>query len=267
MLVLCHKHGHARATMDGGATTATGAAAAAGGGGATDHTATTGAGGGVPLDAVMVESLLRSMGVTSWEPQVVPQLVEVYHRHVAKTLDVAQRVATHAASHTKGTVEDERRALVPEDVLVAQRMEPLMATHATSLPRHAAAEPRAVDAFYRVNERPLPEMPRAAAGVRLPPSKHQITDDNVEFVPQPKQARISGAGAGTGAGAGAAAGVGADASTGSRGYSALASGAAFAGMSLRAPPGKSPVLRGRASGRRGGGGAAPDDVDMEPLGL
>mmetsp|Transcript_39731 Transcript_39731/g.55164 ORF Transcript_39731/g.55164 Transcript_39731/m.55164 type:complete len:186 (-) Transcript_39731:8-565(-) len=64
----------------------------------------------VPIDAQIIEEMLRSMGITSWEPRVVNQIMELMHRYTSEVLREAQ-VYSEYSSKSVVDVDDVRIAV------------------------------------------------------------------------------------------------------------------------------------------------------------
>ncbi|KAF6162431.1 hypothetical protein GIB67_017319 [Kingdonia uniflora] len=58
---------------------------------------------GLPRDAKIVKSLLKSMGVEEYEPRVVHQFMELWYRYVVDVLTDAQLYSEHASKPTIDT--------------------------------------------------------------------------------------------------------------------------------------------------------------------
>eukprot|EP00736_Rhodelphis_marinus_P005846 Rmarinus@m.29646 len=117
-----------------------------------------------PLDAIVVEKILKSMGVNQYEPGVVPQLLEFIHRYTAEILEDAQVYADHAS----------REAIDAEDLKLA----------VSSRVNFSFAQPPPQDLLTELsmekNQIPLPFASDKAPGLRLPPLEYQLTTPNYQ---------------------------------------------------------------------------------------
>jgi transcription initiation factor TFIID subunit 9B len=57
----------------------------------------------LPMDAKIVKTILKSMGVQQYEPRVVHQFLELCHRYVVDVLSDAQLYSEHASKPTIDT--------------------------------------------------------------------------------------------------------------------------------------------------------------------
>ena len=196
----------------------------------------------VLADARFVASLLRSMGVRSYEPRVVTQLLELMHRFTAK-------VATDA----KDLAEFAEKPQIDEDDLALAVKEHIERNHAappTQSALRALADAR--------NAQPLPPLPDHVFGVHLPEggSGHLAVSN---FEREISSARGAGGG-GSGSGGGGGGGRGARAGDGSGGapdgWAQKAGGARGASSSSAAAmvDGKVAVMDLQGASKGGGGG-------------
>ena len=106
----------------------------------------------LPRDAQLVTAVLRSMGVTEYEPRVLHQLLEFLHRYCTEVFHEGHMYAEHAG----------RSELECGDVQLALRLKAAASqTGAASLIEWMARER---------NREPLPPAP-TSAGVQLPPQR------------------------------------------------------------------------------------------------
>ena len=106
----------------------------------------------LPRDAQLVTAVLRSMGVTEYEPRVLHQLLEFLHRYCTEVFHEGHMYAEHAG----------RSQIECEDVQLALRLKAAASqTGAASLIEWMARER---------NREPLPPAP-TSAGVQLPPQR------------------------------------------------------------------------------------------------
>ena len=106
----------------------------------------------LPRDAHLVIAVLRSMGVTEYDPHVLHQLLEFLHRYCTEIFHEGHQYAEHAG----------RSQLECEDVQLALRLKAAASqTGASSLIEWMARER---------NREPLPPAP-TSAGVQLPPQR------------------------------------------------------------------------------------------------
>lgn len=118
-----------------------------------------------PRDAKTVEAILKSMGVESYDPRVVCQLLELLHRYVSSILTDSREFSEHA----------EKSAIDIDDIRLAIRSK--CAFNFTQPPprdvtMRLAAERNAI---------PLPPVDQRA-GVALPPNDCQLTAQNYRVV-------------------------------------------------------------------------------------
>eukprot|EP00735_Rhodelphis_limneticus_P006407 TRINITY_DN18815_c0_g1::TRINITY_DN18815_c0_g1_i1::g.15198::m.15198 TRINITY_DN18815_c0_g1::TRINITY_DN18815_c0_g1_i1::g.15198 ORF type:complete len:146 (-),score=8.62,sp/Q9SYH2/TAF9_ARATH/61.29/7e-47,TFIID-31kDa/PF02291.10/1.9e-39,Bromo_TP/PF07524.8/0.00063,CENP-S/PF15630.1/0.0027,Histone/PF00125.19/0.15 TRINITY_DN18815_c0_g1_i1:466-876(-) len=117
-----------------------------------------------PYDATVVKNILRSMGVTEYEPRVVNQLLEFMYRYVAETLEDAQVYSEYA---TKTEIDLEYVKLA-----IQSRVN---FTFSQPPPRELLLE-----LASQKNSIPLPFASDKAPGLRLPPLEHQLTTPNYQ---------------------------------------------------------------------------------------
>ena len=198
----------------------------------------------VLADARFVASLLRSMGVRSYEPRVVTQLLELMHRFTAK-------VATDA----KDLAEFAEKPQIDEDDLALAVKEHIERNHAappTQSALRALADAR--------NAQPLPPLPDHVFGVHLPEggSGHLAVSNFEREISSARGA--GGGGSGSGSGGGGGGGRGARAGDGSGGapdgWAQKAGGARGASSSAAAAmvDGKVAVMDLQGASKGGGGG-------------
>ena len=116
----------------------------------------------LPRDAQLVTAVLRSMGVTEYEPRVLHQLLEFLHRYCTEVFHEGHQYAEHAG----------RSQLECEDVQLALRLKAAASqTGAASLIEWMARER---------NREPLPPAP-TSAGVQLPPQRMCLLKVNYQL--------------------------------------------------------------------------------------
>lgn len=119
-----------------------------------------------PRDAATVDEILRSMGVTDYEPGVLHQLLTFMHAHCAEVFSEGADYAAHAG----------RTAVECEDVRLACRLKSAEA-QVTSAPfLEWLARER--------NGQPLPAAPTSTSGIQLPPQKFCLLAANYDLVPR-----------------------------------------------------------------------------------
>lgn len=124
-----------------------------------------------PRDARTVEEILKSMGVESYDPRVVTQLLELEHRYISDVLRESHAL-TEFADKPAIDLEDVRLAIRSKCAFTFTQPPPREVT------MRLAAERNAV---------PLPAIDQRA-GVALPPPADQLTRQNYRVIASPKQA-------------------------------------------------------------------------------
>lgn len=122
-----------------------------------------------PRDAVILDQILRQMGVKEYNPRVLAQLLEFTHRYVYEILTDAQDYRDYAG-RKEIDMEDIRMATQTRDSYMLT--DPLPRELLLSMARHC-------------NSIPLPQIPERF-GVRLPEEKYCLTAANYDVVPDPK---------------------------------------------------------------------------------
>lgn len=123
-----------------------------------------------PRDAKTVEAILKSMGVESYDPRVVCQLLELLHRYVSSILTDSREFSEHA----------EKTAIDIDDIRLAIRSK--CAFNFTQPP------PRDVTMRLAAERNTIPLPPvDLRAGVALPPNDCQLTAQNYRVVVEAKQ--------------------------------------------------------------------------------
>lgn len=126
-----------------------------------------------PRDAQTVEAILTAMGVESYDPRVVNQLLELLYRYVSSVLQDSRLYSEHA----------DKPAIDAEDVKLAIR----------SRCNVAFTQPPSRDVTVRLaaerNAVPLPAVDRKA-GVALPDRQFQLTAQNYHVVVDPPRAAV-----------------------------------------------------------------------------
>lgn len=118
----------------------------------------------MPKDALVIMSILKDMGISEYEPNVVTQLLEFTYRYVTTTLEDARVYAQHAG----------KKAMDTEDVQLAVQMQ-LDKNFTTPPPRDLLME-----VARAKNTTPLP-MIKPHCGIRLPPDRYCMTACNYEL--------------------------------------------------------------------------------------
>ena len=124
---------------------------------------------GLPRDAQLVASVLRSMGVRAYEPRVLHQLLEFMHRHCAEIFQEGGLYAEHAG----------RSQLECEDVQLAVRLKAAASQSGASALLEWMARER--------NREDLPPAPTSAS-VQLPPQRLCLLKVNYQLEPPPRAA-------------------------------------------------------------------------------
>lgn len=118
-----------------------------------------------PRDARIVEAILKSMGVDSYDPRVVNQLLELLYRYVSSVLLDAREYCEHA-DKTEIDLEDIRLAIRSKCSFSFTQPPPRDVT------MRLAAERNSI---------PLPPVDQRA-GVALPPTDDQLTAQNYRVI-------------------------------------------------------------------------------------
>ncbi|CAG8611971.1 17872_t:CDS:2, partial [Racocetra fulgida] len=122
-----------------------------------------------------MELILRSAGVSDFEPKVVQQLLEFTHRY---TIDVIQDAAAYAEHTGKNDIDDDDIKLAIQGRINHSFIHPpqqeVLTTQKWFLTQLAKEQ----------NKEPLPQVP-LRYGLRLPPERHCLTAMNFKIVPEP----------------------------------------------------------------------------------
>ncbi|KAJ4461433.1 putative TATA binding protein associated factor 21kDa subunit [Paratrimastix pyriformis] len=116
-----------------------------------------------PLDAQSLELILKQMGITEYEPRVIPQLMEFMHRYLVDIYRDAQCYAEHASRQDK---------LELDDVKLAIRSK--MTYSFVSPPSYEVLK----DLAKQRAQQPLPPAP--PEGILLPPERLCLTSQNYQ---------------------------------------------------------------------------------------
>eukprot|EP00242_Pyramimonas_sp_CCMP2087_P003666 CAMPEP_0198208018 /NCGR_PEP_ID=MMETSP1445-20131203/11419_1 /TAXON_ID=36898 /ORGANISM="Pyramimonas sp., Strain CCMP2087" /LENGTH=174 /DNA_ID=CAMNT_0043881253 /DNA_START=250 /DNA_END=771 /DNA_ORIENTATION=+ len=111
-----------------------------------------------PRDAKIIEEMLKSMGVQSWEPRVVNQLMEFLYRYTSEVLQEAQVYSEYSG----------RQNVEVDDVKLAVRA--LCSTSFTSPPSREVLQ-QLSQARNRIPLKPI----EGRSGLRLPPEEFTLT--------------------------------------------------------------------------------------------
>lgn len=117
----------------------------------------------IPRDALVMDEILRQMGVREYDPRVVAQLLEFTHRYVSELIKDADDYRQHAG----------RDKLSLGDVQVARETRDQF-SFTPSLPREITA-----CMAKETNLRPLPAV-KPRFGVVIPPRKYCLTLPNYQ---------------------------------------------------------------------------------------
>ncbi|KAG5682462.1 hypothetical protein PVAND_011813 [Polypedilum vanderplanki] len=118
----------------------------------------------LPKDAQVIISILRDLGLESFEPRVINQLLEFTYRYVTTILEDAKVYANHS----------KKKGIDLEDVKLASTM--LLDKSFTGPP------PREVlfEVAKQKNTQPLPTI-KPHSGIRLPPDRHCLLAANFKL--------------------------------------------------------------------------------------
>ncbi|XP_078436335.1 TATA binding protein associated factor 21kDa subunit [Wolffia australiana] len=121
-----------------------------------------------PRDARIVRALLRSMGVSDFEPRVVVQLLELWYRYVVDVLNDAQIYSEHAS----------KPSIDPDDVKLAIQSK-VNFSFSQPPPREVLME-----LARGRNKVPLPKS-ITGPGIPLPPEQDTLISPNYQlFIPR-----------------------------------------------------------------------------------
>lgn len=118
----------------------------------------------IPTDAKFVSLLLKSEGVSDFDPNVIPQLLEFMYKYTFDVLKDAQVYAEYA-KHKDITLSDVRMS-------VESRI-----SHSFILPPTRETNMRLVE---EINSKPIPIIPYIF-GVVLPPEKYTLSGSNFQI--------------------------------------------------------------------------------------
>ncbi|CAG8724861.1 3195_t:CDS:2 [Dentiscutata erythropus] len=121
----------------------------------------------VPRDSKVMELIIRSAGVSDFEPKVVQQLLEFTHRY---TIDVIQDAAAYAEHTGKNDIDDEDIKLAIQGRINHSFIHPPQQEFLIQLAKEQ-------------NKEPLPQVP-LRYGLRLPPERHCLTALNFKIKPE-----------------------------------------------------------------------------------
>ncbi|QCD80101.1 transcription initiation factor TFIID subunit 9-like [Vigna unguiculata] len=119
---------------------------------------------GMPRDAKIVKSLLKSMGVEEYEPRVIHKFLELWYRYVVDVLTDAQVYSEHAG----------KSAIDCDDVKLAIQSK-INFSFSQPPPREVLLE-----LAQNRNKIPLPKT-IAGPGIPLPPDQDTLISPNYQF--------------------------------------------------------------------------------------
>ncbi|KAK1301439.1 hypothetical protein QJS10_CPB12g01785 [Acorus calamus] len=128
----------------------------------------------MPRDARVVKELLKSMGVTEYEPRVVHQFLEVWYRYVSDVLSDAQVYSEHAG----------KTSMDPDDLKLAIQSK-LNFSFSQPPPREVLLE-----LARNRNKIPLPKS-IGGPGIPLPPEQDTLISPNYQLAFQKSNPRQS----------------------------------------------------------------------------
>ncbi|MCL7027378.1 hypothetical protein MKW94_027786 [Papaver nudicaule] len=127
----------------------------------------------LPRDAKIVKTLLKSMGVTEYEPRVIHQFLELWYRYVVDVLTDAQVYSEHAA----------KPAIDPDDIKLAIQTK-VNFGFSQPPPREVLLE-----LARNRNKMPLPKS-ITGPGIPLPPDEDTLISPNYQLaIPSRPQAQ------------------------------------------------------------------------------
>lgn len=127
-----------------------------------------------PKDGTVIISMMKDLGVTSYEPRVVNQLMEFAIRYVSCVLDDARAFANHSSN---------RKLIDSEDVKLAIMMQ-LENVFTSPPPRDLLLE-----VARTKNSVPLP-LVKPHCGIRLPPDRYCFSACNYKLKTNPKGEKL-----------------------------------------------------------------------------
>jgi len=131
----------------------------------TTSSSSTGPAKQIPRDAVVMQALLKEMGVAIHEPRVVNQMLDFVYRYVTNVVEEARFYSMYA----------KKKSIDVEDIKLAIRM-----ANDKSV---SAVPPREVlmDLAKSKNSQPLPLL-KSTSGLRLPPDRFCLIQPNYRLV-------------------------------------------------------------------------------------
>jgi hypothetical protein len=135
--------------------------------------------GELPDDAVAIQALLRSAGVTDYEPRVVQQLLDFTYRYVADVLQDAEAFGAQVGGAPGAVGYD--------DLMLAIQSRQV---HSFVQPPSAVLLQEVADG---VNAQPLPASLRPKPGLRLPPEEDRLTAPTFAYKPPGSEHRAAAA--------------------------------------------------------------------------
>ncbi|MCL7047122.1 hypothetical protein MKW94_002793 [Papaver nudicaule] len=127
----------------------------------------------LPRDAKIVKTLLKSMGVSEYEPRVIHQFLELWYRYAVDVLTDAQVYSEHAA----------KPAIDPDDIMLAIQTK-VNFGFSQPPPREVLLE-----LARNRNKMPLPKSIRGP-GIPLPPDEDTLISPNYQLaIPSRTQAQ------------------------------------------------------------------------------
>jgi len=118
----------------------------------------------MPRDVLVVQALLKEMGVTSNEPRVVSQMLEYVYRYVTTVVEEARVYSSYA----------KKKMIDADDIKLAIKMV-ADKSYSTVPPRDMLLE-----VAKQKNSIPLPQL-KACSGLRLPPDRFCLTQPNYKL--------------------------------------------------------------------------------------
>ncbi|KAI3835761.1 hypothetical protein MKX03_035893 [Papaver bracteatum] len=123
----------------------------------------------LPRDAKIVQTLLKSMGVSEYEPRVIHQFLELWYRYVVDVLTDAQVYSEHAS----------KPAIDPDDVKLEIQTEV----------NFGFSQPPPRELARNRNKMPLPKS-ITGPGIPLPPDEDTLISPNYQLaIPRRPQAQ------------------------------------------------------------------------------
>ncbi|CAG7838101.1 unnamed protein product [Allacma fusca] len=118
----------------------------------------------LPRDVLVIQGLLKEMGVTSHEPRVINQMLEFIYRYVTSVVEEARVYSSYA----------KKKVVDVDDVKLAIKM--------LSDKCYSTVPPREMllDVAKQKNNTPLPLL-KSCSGLRLPPDRFCLTQPNYQL--------------------------------------------------------------------------------------